>query len=285
MPGTRVAGRAAGKGWAARAATAVVALLLTALLGGCSSAGSTTEPGASLASIYAQAEGVAGQDLAQRQARDATVFEWSAGLGLGEPFSAAAFTAAYVNSTAAAAPATSAEPGVSAAPASAAPGAYGARTMSLWDFYLDEVELREQRIRSHLAEALTPAEVRVYYDSHQDAFSRQDEITVKVTGWEDGRALAPSELNIDASNVRMLQEADDALISAALNLTPGQQSTVQRPDGRFAHIECLSRTDGGVEEFDAVAQAAASQLAAERFEAELVRRLGGARQTETSAGN
>lgn len=167
----------------------------------------------------------------------------------------------------------------------AVPGAYGARTMSLWDFYLEELELREQKLRTHVLAGLSLEEVRAYFDSHLDAFSRQDETTVKVTEWEDGRALASSELTIDAGNVRMLQEGDDALISAALDLTPGQQSTVQRRDGRFAQIECLSRTDGGVEEFDAVAQAAASQLATERFEAELLRRLGGAGQSETSAGN
>lgn len=267
-------------GWVSRAVIAVMGLVLTALLAGCSSApGSSPEPGAAGAveSIYAHAEGVRDDDLLKRQARDVTVFEWSAQLGLGEPFSARVLESDYANSMTPTGPTKTPE-GPSAAAGvgdAGSDGAYGARITSLWDFYLEEVERREQQLRSHLLKGLSVDEVRAFYDSHSDDFSRQDEITAKVTEWEDGRALASSEVAIDAGNVRMLQEGDDAVIAAALDLAVGQQATVQRPDGRFVQLECLSRKDGGVEEFDAVVQAAASQLATQRFEAELLRRLGG----------
>ncbi|WP_162182071.1 hypothetical protein [Arthrobacter sp. PAMC 25486] len=268
-------------GWVLRTVIAVMGLVLAALLAGCSSApGSAPAPGVAGAVqwIYAHAEGVRDDDLVKRQARDVTVFNWSAELGLGEPFSARALEAGYANSMTPAGP-TMTPQGPSAAAGvvdAGSDGAYGARIMSLWDFYLEEVERREQQLRDHLLEGLSLDEVRTFYDSHADAFSRQDEIALKITEWENGRALASSEVTIDAGNVRMLQEGDDTVISAALGLTAGQQATAQRPDGRFAQLECLSRKDGGVEDFDAVVQAAASQLATERFEAELLRRLGGA---------
>lgn len=275
------AGQYTTTGWVLQSVIALVGLVLAALLAGCSSApGSAPAHGVAGAvqSIYAHAEGIRGDDLAKRQARDVAVFEWSAELGLGELFSVRDLEAGYANSIKPTAPNVTAEaPSAAAGVGDAgADAAYCARIMSLWDFYLEEVEGREQQLRSHLLEGLSMDEVRTYYDSQSDTFSRQDEITVKVTEWEDGRALASSEVRIDAGNVRMLQEGNDTVISAALGLTAGQQATVQRPDGRFAQLECLSRKDGGVEDFDAVVQAAASQLATERFEAELLRRLGGA---------
>lgn len=275
------AGQSTSTGWVLRSVIAVVGLVLAALPAGCSSApGSASAHGVAGAvqSIYAHAEGVRGDDLAKRQSRDVTVLEWSAELGLGEPFSARELEAGYANSIKPTAPHETPVPPSAAAGVgdAGADAAYGARIMSLWDFYLEEVEGREQQLRSHLLKGLSMDEVRTFYDSQPDAFSRQDEITVKVTEWEDGRALASSEVRIDAGNVRMLQEGNDTVISAALGLTAGQQATAQRPDGRFAQLECLSRKDGGVEDFDAVVQAAASQLATERFEAELLRRLGGA---------
>lgn len=265
------AGQPTAAGRIPRTIIAVLGLALVLVLAGCSLApGKSAARGVAGAvqTLYTQAEGVREDHLAQRQARDVAVFEWSAGLGLSEPFSLGALESGYSASR------TPAEPIAAGGVAAAASSAdYGARMNSLWDFYLEEVEQREQQLRNHLLQGLSLDEVRAFYDSHTDAFSRQDEIALKVTEWENGRALSTSELRIDAGNVRMLQEGDDPVISAALALTVGQQTNVQRLDGRFVHLECLSRKDGGVEDFDAVVQAAASQLATERFEAELRQRL------------
>lgn len=253
-------------GWVLRPVIAVVGCVLAAVLAACSPATVGTSPSAEIAgsvqSLYAYAEGIRPEDQVRHQARDIAVLSWSAELNPDEPFSARALETAYANSTAPAAPG-----------ASTAGSSHGARVMSLWDLYREDVERREQQLRDHIQQELPLAEVRAHFERHQGDFTRQDEITVRAAEWENGRALAASEVLIDASNVRMLQEGDDAVISAALTLTPGQQTTVQRPDGRFVVLECLARKDGGVENFDAVAQAAASQLATERFEAEVLRRV------------
>ena len=148
--------------------------------------------------------------------------------------------------------------------------------MTLWDFYGAQVERRAKLIKSELREELTREEAHKYYLQEQDNLSRQDLITVKVTERETGRALSSSEVTIDESNVRMLQEGDDAVVLAALHLAEGEQQMVERRDGSFAQLECLTRTVGGFEPFDSVVQAVASQLANQRLETELQLRAGGA---------
>ncbi len=49
--------------------------------------------------------------------------------------------------------------------------------------------------------------------------------------------------------------------------------TVELPDGQHAELRCLARDDGGMVPYDDVVQAAASQLATERYTEELQRRM------------
>lgn len=237
-------------------------LVLFALLAGCSSPPQGVA--AAVDSVYAHAEGLQPDAVEARQARDIAVIEWADELDPGEPFSYSDIERAHAQQM--------------AAPESvdaAGTVSYGARGTTLWDSYSEELEHREQLVKSSIRDTLTKDEVRGYYEQHLDQFSRQDPITVRVTEWQDGRAVSADEVEIDETNVRMLQEGDDAVISAALALAEGARTTIERRNGTFAQLECLSRADGGFKSFDAVVQAAASQLANQHFQVELQRRQGG----------
>ncbi|MGN5734919.1 hypothetical protein [Arthrobacter psychrochitiniphilus] len=250
-------------GWEVRSVSVVIGIILMAWLTGC-----TAPPpggGAVIDAVYVHAEGIHDGELAQRKAYDLAVFEWAAESGLAGVPSYSELEQDYTDAVSS-----------QVAGKATGTGVYGARTMTLWDFYLEQVERRVQLLKPEIREALSMDEVREYYEQHPEAFKRQELITLKVTDWQGGRALSTREVVIDETNVRMLQERDDALISAALDLGQGELATVQRPDGSFAQLECLSRKDNGVQPLDAVVQAAASQLADQRFGSEVQRRISAA---------
>ncbi|WP_156786342.1 peptidylprolyl isomerase [Microterricola viridarii] len=190
------------------------------------------------------------------------MIEWAIELGIEEPVARGDIERLY-------------EAELSRAPSGGAASSrsFGVRGMTLWHFYLERVELNAQAISFGIRDELTVDEVRAFYEQNQAEFERQDLIAIEVTEWADGRALSSSEVTIDEDTVRTMQERDDAVISAALELAPGGRATVDRGDGRFAQLECLSREDGGVEPFDDVVQAASRQLATARFRTQLEARI------------
>lgn len=238
------------------AAAAALAMLLGGLLSGCA-AGQGTVAGA-VETLYASAS-LSDAEAYTRQARDAAILEWGAEEQVIEPFSATALQSDY---------------------AAVADGAdeprHGAQTLSFWNYYTEFVDTVTQHLRDGIRRQLTEADARAYYDAHPEDFAVQDSMTVRITEWEGTRAVGASELDIDADTVRMLQEADDLAISAALALRAGEQVTVDRGDGRQALIECLTRESGGTYPFDDVMQAAAVRAASDIFESELRRRIAAA---------
>ncbi|GAA2914520.1 hypothetical protein JOD62_002311 [Microbacterium keratanolyticum] len=236
------------------AAAAALVVFLGGLLSGCAAGQGTVAD--AVETLYASAS-VSDVEAATRQARDAAILEWGAEEQVIAPFSAPALQSAY--------------------DADAAEGArYGAQTLSFWNYYTEFVDTVAQQLRDGLRQELTEADARAYYDAHPADFARQDTMTVRITEWEGTRAVGASELDIDADTVRMLQEAHDLAISAALALRAGEQVTVDRGDGRQALIECLTRESGGTYPFDDVMQAAAVRAASDIFESELRRRIAAA---------
>ena len=234
-------------------------IVLSVLLAGCAA----TPPGTldSIQQMYTHAEGVSVTQLQERVARGAAMLDWAAELKLTGPFSYEETQKAYQDAVAARVAGTTTGTDV-----------YGARMNSVWDFYVDEIQGVEQEIQHTLQNELALDQVQEYYTGHPELFRQQDPMTVQVTEWANGRAGLTREVSLDATNVRLVQEADDALISAALALKVGERVTVERGDGNFAQVLCLSRGDGGLEPFDDVVQAAASALARELFDSELRRR-------------
>lgn len=226
-------------------------IVVSIALAGCASPSS--EVAVAVDAVYAQAEGVSPERADAGMRRDVAVLEWAIELGLEQPLTRGDIEEAYETGGAQSNP-------------------YGARGLTLWQYYQERVEEAAQLIRSELIAELSEDEVRAHYEQNQAAFARQDIIVIEVTEWEENRALSPYQVTIDADTVRTLQERDDEIIGAALELASGEQATVQRRDGRYAQVLCLSRDDGGVEPFDDVVQAAAARLADERFEAEVQRR-------------
>lgn len=134
-------------------------------------------------------------------------------------------------------------------------------------------ELKEDAITDAIRQKLSQEEVRSYYDAHLDQFARQDTLELTVTRWEKGRMVASSEVSLDDSNVRVLQEENDAVISAALDLHSGESATVPLTDDVYMQVECRRRESGGVYPFEDVAGAASQQLAREHFATELASRV------------
>lgn len=227
----------------------LVTLILGALVvsGGCAAHPPLDTSAATVHAIYERAGEPASQQL-----HDTVVFDWAAELDLGEPVTVDALEQSE-------------------------PGQTGPRTQSFWEAYEREVDTTVELIVSSIRAGLSPDDVREYYEQNLDSFARQDELVVQVTEWEGGRAHASTELHIDETTVRTLQESDDTVVSSALLLEAGEQVMVTRNDGTTAEIRCLSRTDAGVDPFEDVTQAAAAQLADELFLAELTRRIDAAR--------
>ncbi|MCT1394820.1 hypothetical protein M4D51_03690 [Microbacterium sp. p3-SID338] len=230
----------------------IIALIAGALAfsGGCSAQPALSSSESTVHAIYERA----GEPAASpsQQLHDIVVFDWAAELELREPVTVDALQL----------------------PESAQAGPRG---RSSWEAYEREVDTTVELIVSSIRSGLSRNDVREYYEQNLDFFARQDVIVVRVTEWERGRAQASTELHIDETTVRTLQESDDTVVSSALLLHAGEQVVVTRDDGTTAEVRCLSRTEAGVDPFEDVIQAAAAQLADELFLAELTRRIEAAR--------
>lgn len=237
-----------------RRAGAVIAavVVLAAAATGCTAQADAVD--ADVRAVYAHAVGLNAERIEAGQVRDTAILAWADEIGAGDD--------RLLSSLAAGSP-----------PSTAADDGYGARGTDVWSRYQDHVEKQAQAVRDHIRDGLSIDDVREYYAAHPDRFERQDDMTIEVTEWEEARAVSTSTIEIDASTVRALQEYDDRVISAALTLEEGEMQTVDRGDGRYAQVRCLSRTDAGVVPFEDVVQAAAAQLAAETFEAQLAERI------------
>lgn len=208
-----------------------------------------------LDAIYAQSQGLQPQRQEAQQRRDVVILEWATELGVSEEFSQDELNLAFETA--------------------AADGAHGPRSLSLWDFYQDYIEQQSQLIGDEIRDDLSIEDVRAYYEQSAERFARQDAVTVEVTEWEGERAVSTYIVDVDETNVRGLQERDDQLIAAASDLAEGEEASVDRGDGRFAQVRCITRTDAGLVPFDDVVQAAASQLTNELFEDGLEEREAG----------
>lgn len=235
---------------AVRSAAIFAACVLLALTG-CAS--STHDIRMEVAETYRAAHRGSAEDL-KRQQRDIAILEWAAELGIDTDPEVA----------------TARGPGQREAEPPELSEMGGSQT---WTSHIRRVELAEQSIVALILAELTEAEVREYYDRHLTMFSRHDILTLEVTEWENSRAVGTVDLQIDESNIRALSESDELLVSAAVNLHQGDNVTIHRGTGRFAQVQCVSREPGGSYAFDEVVQAASFQLAAERFEAHLKRRV------------
>ncbi len=230
----------------------IVALIGGALVfsGGCSAQPPLSSSGSAVHAIYERA----GEPDAspQQQLHDIVVFDWAAELDLREPVTVDALQQPESGQT-------------------------GPRGQSSWEAYEREVDTTIELVVSSIRSELGHDDVREFYEQNLESFARQDVLVVQVTEWEGGRARASTELHIDETTVRTLQESDDTVVSSALLLEAGEQVMVTRRDGTTAEIRCLSRTEAGVDPFEDVTQAAAAQLADELFLAELTRRIDAAR--------
>ncbi len=144
----------------------------------------------------------------------------------------------------------------------------------------DEQQHHYQDLLAQLRHALVVYErsrvseedAREFYQANPERFRQQGTVRVKITPWEGKRALAPKEITIDATTVRQVQEGSDDIVSAALELEPGQLVTVTDRAGNQSQVECLSKELGELVPFEEVMQAAAQQLAQERVEEQIWQR-------------
>ena len=233
----------------------VAAALLAATLAACTTAPSTVAT--TVEAAHEHAEGIEPDLLGESIARDIAIVQWAVEWDLEEPFSFAELEQSYARDAD--------ERGDGAA--------FGAQTFTVWDHYAERVEEDAQQIQDRIKNELDISEVRAFYDENPDAFARQDEIVVDVVEWQNGRAYSEYEVRLDEANVRTWQEEDDVLVGAALNLDEGEEITVNRGDGRQVQLFSRTRSPAGSYAFDEVVQAAASMLAAERFEHELQLRI------------
>ncbi|GAB3815546.1 hypothetical protein GCM10028820_13220 [Tessaracoccus terricola] len=234
-------------------AVVLVLTALSALLVGCGAPSDAEVIRQTVHAVHDEAEGVPGDARAAREAHDVAVLEWASEAGHQEPVTVDELRALQAEGS---------DP-------------YGPTSLSFWNFYQEWLAAIEEDLRSDVRDSLGPDEVRAFYDENPEQFERQDRIVVTVVPWRDGRAGDSYSLTIDEDSVRRLQEANDLLVAAALELEEGEQVVVDLPDGTQLQVTCESRTDGDLVPFDEVVQAAASQLATQRYAAELERRIGG----------
>lgn len=127
----------------------------------------------------------------------------------------------------------------------------------------------EQRIIQELRKHVREAEAHAFYRENLESFKQLGTIKIQVIPWDNGKARGPMEEIITADNVRLKQEGNDAIISAALELQPGDVTTVFQGEGRYVQITCLEREADTYAAFEDVKQAAAQQLALQKLEEEL----------------
>lgn len=233
---------------------ATLVCTLSVLLAGCTPGDQGVIVGA-VDSVYEQAEGVTPEQREMRELHDVAVLEWAAELELVEPRTAKQLKREYQETH------------------QTTEKNFGVTSMTFWDFYTEYVLQAESLVKQEIRDSLTLDEVRAYYDQHMDEFEKQDVVTVRIQPWQDGRAREPYSLTIDADSVRVLQEQDDELVAAALELEVGEETLVQLDDGSYLQVTCENRVDAGHESFDDVTQAATSQLTTQRFVAEVQRRM------------
>lgn len=235
-------------------AGAVAGLALGLLVAASACAPTPDGVAAEIEAVYTQASGLDGEAAELRQLRDAAILDWASERGiLAEDFSMTSL--------------------VDDLEKEQTETTYGPRDARLWSSYQDHIEEHAQAIRDEIRDEQSLDDVRAFYAEHPGRFEQQDDVTIDVTEWEDGRATTTRSIEITATNVRELQEQDDEMFSVALDLAEGEQATVERGDGRFVQISCVSRKDAGLMPFDDVVQAAAGQLAAQIFETELDERI------------
>ncbi len=239
---------------------AAVVCALTGLLAGCTTDDHDVISGA-VDSIYEQSEGVTPERRETREAHDVAVLEWAAELDLMEPRSAKQLKREYDAGEEGQQASQSGEKG------------FGVTGMTFWDFYTERILQAEELLKKGIRDSLSRADVRAYYDQHLDQFEKQDVLTLKVQPWQDGRAREPYALTIDEDSVRVLQEQDDELVAAALELKIGEEALVELDDGSYLQVTCENRVDAGHASFDDVTQAALSQLTTERFDTEIQERI------------
>lgn len=244
---TRAAARHAATGL-----VAAVVCVLSVLLAGCATTGGGTST-AVVETIYAEAQGVSPEQMESRKAHDVAVLEWAVDLDLAEPWTESELRRNYDAGT--------------------GQTAFGATDMSFWDFYTERIGQTEDLLKTHIRDSISLDEVRTYYESHIEEFARQDILDVTVMPWQGGRAGDAYTLTIDEESVRLLQEQDDELIAAALELQQGEETLVDLDDDTYFQVTCTSRVDAGYEPFDDVTQAALSQLTTERFNIQIQQRL------------
>lgn len=241
---------------------AAVVVVLSVVLTGCTPDNHDVIASA-VSAVYDHSAGVTPQQRSAREASDVATLQWAAELDLARARTEKQLRAEY-----------------EAARGGAASGEkdFGVDDLDFWEFYTEEVLRVKGLLTSDMADSLSLADVEGYYNENLEQFEQQDVIVVDVVRWQDGRAGESSTLTIDAESVRLLQEQDDELIAAALELEAGQDALVELDGDVFYQLSCTSRTDGGHLPFDDVTQAALSQLATERVSAEIQRRMSAAEE-------
>ena len=141
--------------------------------------------------------------------------------------------------------------------------------MAIWNAYNEHLKQLETQLREKFRNDVTLDEVRDYYEQNRNQFQRQDQIKAQVIPWEKGRARAAFELDVNAENVKAVEEHFGELIATMNQMVLGERQVVELPDGRTFEVEILSRIDGGIYEFEDVVQAATFQLVDKRIEQEL----------------
>ena len=144
--------------------------------------------------------------------------------------------------------------------------------ISIWNAYRAYILGLEDDLKDSLMEDLTVAQVRQYYEEHPEQFERQDEVKALITPWENNKAGAAFELDIDEHNIRALEEKYDQLIQEIVAIGEGQREIITAEEGKAYEVYVLSRVEKGLYDFDDVVQAASVQCANQVFNDELVKR-------------
>lgn len=127
------------------------------------------------------------------------------------------------------------------------------------------IALKQVAIDKYL-ESVTVEDAQKYYQANLKKYARQATIKGTLAIWKDGMIISQEALEISEENIRITTEKYAELEQLLKDITIGKE-VVWLQNGRYYSFSCEQIEDKGVDPFDSIVNAVATQYADEKVEA------------------